>query len=162
MRGRNHRHPYIRKWSKPNFMSVTLYHSVSTQLTSFSQDLKNESAQCINAFLQVPKVCRSLTSLRGDHDELFVGRAGYLCASLTLNRALGTVVIPPEVTLPLFDTIVQSGQEYSRQHRSPSPLMYSYYDTEYLGEQHQCCYNKTTMTRSSLQVFTLEVLEVIF
>lgn len=33
-------------------------------------------------------------------------------------------------------SVYDSGVEYAEQHRSPSPLMYSYYDTEYLGMHH--------------------------
>lgn len=70
---------------------------------------------------------------RPGSDELFVGRAGYLCGSLLLNKKLGRTVVPSEVTRPLFDAIIESGRQYSQSHRSRSPLMYSYYRTEYLG-----------------------------
>ena len=100
----------------------------------FLSGLKKESEQCIRAFLEIPSKCRSLTLVRGGYDELFVDRAGYLFAALTLNKALGRVVVPPEVTLPLFNAIIQSGQEYSRHYHSASPLMYAYYNTEYLGK----------------------------
>lgn len=71
---------------------------------------------------------------RPGSDELFVGRAGYLCGSLLLNRKLGRTVVPSEVTRPLFDAIIESGRQYSQKHHSKSPLMYSYYRTEYLGK----------------------------
>lgn len=29
--------------------------------------------------------------------------------------------------------IIESGKQYAHKHRSPCPLMYAYYDTEYLG-----------------------------
>lgn len=70
---------------------------------------------------------------RPGSDELFVGRAGYLCGSLFLNKKLGRTAVPSEVTRPLFDAIIESGRQYSQRHRSRSPLMYSYYRTEYLG-----------------------------
>lgn len=35
--------------------------------------------------------------------------------------------------------MVNSGKEYSRRHNSPCPLMYSYYDVEYLGAAHGLC-----------------------
>ncbi len=37
----------------------------------------------------------------------------------------------------LCEAILQAGKKYSQRHKSPSPLMYSYYQTEYLGENGQ-------------------------
>ena len=79
------------------------------------------------------KICKPLDFFSPGSDELFVGRAGYLCGSLLLNKKLGRTVVPPEVTRPLFDAIIKSGRLYSKSHQSKSPLMYSYYGNEYLG-----------------------------
>ena len=79
------------------------------------------------------KICQPLNFFSPGSDELFVGRAGYLCGSLLLNKKLGRTVVPPEVTRPLFDAIIESGRQYSQSHQSKSPLMYSYYGKEYLG-----------------------------
>lgn len=73
--------------------------------------------------------------LKCGSDELFVGRAGYLCGALILNKKLGQV-IPSESLKSVCASIVQSGRDYSRRHNSPCPLMYAYYDTEYLGAGH--------------------------
>jgi len=43
-------------------------------------------------------------------------------------------VVPSGVTRSLFDAIIESGRQYSQKHHSKSPLMYSYYRTEYLGK----------------------------
>ena len=79
-------------------------------------------------------ICRPINFFPPGSDELFVGRAGYLCGSLILNKKLGRTVVSSAVTRPLFDAIIVSGQQYSQRHRSKSPLMYSYYRTEYLGK----------------------------
>ena len=69
-------------------------------------------------------------------DEFFVGRTGYLFGSLWLNRKLGKTIVSPEIMRELCCLIVQSGKSYAQKHSSPCPLMYSYYDTEYLGAAH--------------------------
>lgn len=97
---------------------------------------QQETEQCIQNYLEMAKICQPLNFFRPGSDELFVGRAGYLCGSLLLNKKLGRTVVPPEVTRPLFDAIIESGRQYSQSHQSQSPLMYSYYRTEYLGAGH--------------------------
>ena len=96
--------------------------------------MEKERDQCIQNFLEMHKICLPIRFFHAGSDELFVGRAGYLCGAMLLNRKLGSPVIPPGVTKPLFDTIVESGKQYSQHYRSRSPLMYAYYETEYLGE----------------------------
>lgn len=36
----------------------------------------------------------------------------------------------------IINKVLESGRTYARRHRSPSPLMYQYYGTEYLGAAH--------------------------
>lgn len=36
----------------------------------------------------------------------------------------------------MLDAMVESGQKYAHEHKSPVPLMYQYYKTEYLGAAH--------------------------
>ncbi|KAG7301284.1 hypothetical protein JYU34_014205 [Plutella xylostella] len=74
--------------------------------------------------------------LKCGSDEFFVGRAGYLAAALWLTRELQAPVFTKEELYALCDVIVESGRMYSDQHSSPSPLMYHYYNTEYLGAAH--------------------------
>ncbi|XP_065283219.1 lanC-like protein 3 isoform X1 [Dermacentor albipictus] len=45
-------------------------------------------------------------------------------------------VLPDEKIALLLHSVVQSGREYAKKHRSPCPLMYAYYDVEYLGAAH--------------------------
>ncbi|XP_018334169.1 lanC-like protein 3 homolog [Agrilus planipennis] len=65
-------------------------------------------------------------------DELFVGRAGYICGAIWLSKALNTSV-PQQDLHEICSVMVASGREYSQRHKSPSPLMYAYYNVEYLG-----------------------------
>ncbi|CAG9795894.1 unnamed protein product [Diatraea saccharalis] len=69
-------------------------------------------------------------------DELFVGRAGYLAGALWLSRELQTSIFSNEELFKICDVMVASGRDYSTKHNSPCPLMYHYYNTEYLGAAH--------------------------
>ena len=87
-------------------------------------------------------------------DEMAVGRAGYIAGSLWLHQTLGKVkylkyflkyfrdtkyfqpVQSQEVLFQLCDVMVESGRKFSRKVSSKSPLMYSYYETQYLGTAH--------------------------
>ena len=72
-----------------------------------------------------------------------VGRAGFLAGALWLNQVFKQNVINPQDLYPICDGIVRSGKEYVQRKSSKSqalpPLMYSYYDTEYLGAAHGLC-----------------------
>ncbi|EEC20188.1 lanC-like protein 3 [Ixodes scapularis] len=83
--------------------------------------------------------CSPVKFLDCGSDELFVGRAGYLTGLLYLNSKLGIEVLPQEKVAVLLSSVVHSGREYARKHRSPCPLMYAYYDVEYLGAAHGLC-----------------------
>ena len=84
---------------------------------------------------------------------MFLGRAGYIAGSLWLNQTLGKVMMmmmivtmtmmiifqpvhSPETLYQLCDLMVESGRRFSRKVSSKSPLMYSYYETQYLGTAH--------------------------
>lgn len=69
-------------------------------------------------------------------DEFFVGRSGYLAGALWMSRELQTPVFTNEELYKICDMIVSSGREYSMKHKSPCPLMFHYYNTEYLGAAH--------------------------
>lgn len=81
-----------------------------------------------------------------------VGRAGYLAGALWLNATFQATVVSIQDMYVVCDAIVKSGMEYAHQKssmpaRNPRssvvqklpPLMYSYYDTEYLGAAHGLC-----------------------
>ncbi|CAH8869469.1 unnamed protein product [Trichobilharzia szidati] len=69
-------------------------------------------------------------------DEIFIGRAGYLLGIATLRQMTKQVIVPNAKIYDICNAIINSGQAYSSSHRSPCPLMYAYYDTEYLGAGH--------------------------
>lgn len=74
--------------------------------------------------------------LKSGGDEFFVGRAGYLAGALWMSRELKTPVFTNEELYKICDVIVTSGKDYATKHQSPCPLMYHYYNTEYLGAAH--------------------------
>lgn len=69
-------------------------------------------------------------------DEFFVGRAGYLAGALWISRELQVAVFTNEELYKICDMMVESGREYATIHKSPCPLMYHYYNTQYLGAAH--------------------------
>ncbi|XP_030030233.2 lanC-like protein 3 [Manduca sexta] len=69
-------------------------------------------------------------------DEFFVGRAGYLAGVLWISRELKTQIFSNEDLYKICDLMVASGRDYSMKHKSPCPLMYHYYNTQYLGAAH--------------------------
>ncbi|XP_071112770.1 lanC-like protein 3 [Haliotis cracherodii] len=82
------------------------------------------------------KEVQKLNFLSCGSDELFVGRAGYLCGVLNLHKKLGEKVLSDADVNAICSAVVESGRQYARRHRSGSPLMYAYYNTEYLGAAH--------------------------
>ncbi len=44
--------------------------------------------------------------------------------------------VPIPQLYQLCDAMFQSGRKYAQKVKSPSPLMYQYYKTEYLGAAH--------------------------
>ena len=45
-----------------------------------------------------------------------------------------SAVVPQDILHSLCASVIHSGREYSRRNNSPCPLMYAYYQTEYLGK----------------------------
>ncbi|XP_060589848.1 lanC-like protein 3 [Ruditapes philippinarum] len=86
-------------------------------------------------YADLSAVCLPIKFLRCGSDELFVGRAGYLCGAINLHKKLGKQVVDEKIINDLCTVIVESGRKYVG--KDPSvPLMYAYYDTEYLGAAH--------------------------
>nr|XP_014346762.1 PREDICTED: lanC-like protein 3 isoform X2 [Latimeria chalumnae] len=90
----------------------------------------------LSRFKKLWEVCAPLSFLDCGSDELFVGRAGYLCAALLLKQKLGVQVLSKEQIQAICQAILESGKHYAKKKRKPFPLMYSYYGTEYLGAAH--------------------------
>ena len=45
-------------------------------------------------------------------------------------------ILDRERVFALLDAMIESGTAYSKTHHSAFPLMYAYYETEYLGAAH--------------------------
>uniref|UniRef100_A0A667YKC5 LanC-like protein 3 n=1 Tax=Myripristis murdjan TaxID=586833 RepID=A0A667YKC5_9TELE len=92
----------------------------------------------LTKFRNLWEVCAPISFLECGSDELFVGRAGYLCAALVLKQKLALMPsskIKDQIK-SICHAIIESGKQYARRKRKPFPLMYSYYGTEYLGAAH--------------------------
>ncbi|XP_077473962.1 lanC-like protein 3 [Stigmatopora argus] len=90
----------------------------------------------LNKFRNLWQVCAPIHFLECGSDELFVGRAGYLCATLVLRQKLAIEILSKDQIKSICQAIIESGKQYARKKRKPFPLMYSYYGTEYLGAAH--------------------------
>uniref|UniRef100_A0A672GY88 LanC-like protein 3 n=1 Tax=Salarias fasciatus TaxID=181472 RepID=A0A672GY88_SALFA len=90
----------------------------------------------LTKFRNLWEVCAPISFLECGSDELFVGRAGYLCAALVLKQRLGMEILSKDQITYICQAIIESGKQYARRKRKPFPLMYSYYGTEYLGAAH--------------------------
>ncbi|XP_051260641.1 lanC-like protein 3 isoform X2 [Dicentrarchus labrax] len=87
----------------------------------------------LTKFRNLWEVCAPIHFLECGSDELFVGRAGYLCAALVLRQKLCIEILSKDQIKSICQAIIESGRQYARRKRKPFPLMYSYYGTEYLG-----------------------------
>lgn len=111
-----------------NAMNAAIYHQIGDQKTTETYlDLYKRGAD----------VCKPIDFFKPGGDELFVGRAGYLYGVLWLEKVLETKILPDQDVIELCKKIVESGRKYSTRHKSIFPLMYSYYNTEYLGKLHE-------------------------
>lgn len=97
---------------------------------------EDKCASLVKRYATVADVCIPVNFLHRGGDEMFIGRAGYLCGLRVLKQALGIDVVSKQTVFAICSSIINSGREYARRVGSPSPLMYSYYDTEYLGAAH--------------------------
>lgn len=88
----------------------------------------------LDRFVKGLSVCKPIDFFKPGGDELFVGRAGYLYGILWLEKMFGRQIIADKDIIELCSTIVESGRKYSKKNKSIFPLMYSYYNTEYLGK----------------------------
>lgn len=96
----------------------------------------NQFAENVKAYKSLYNYYLNPKFLKCGGDEFFVGRAGYLAGALWISREIQTQIFTNEELFKICDMIIMSGREYSKRHRSPCPLMYHYYNTEYLGAAH--------------------------
>lgn len=107
-----------------NAIHAAVYHIIGDEKTSEIY---------VENFKRGLTICKPIDFYMPGGDELFVGRAGYLYGVLWLEKQIGQQIIAEQDIIELCLTIVESGRKYSRQNKSIFPLMYSYYNTEYLG-----------------------------
>uniref|UniRef100_A0A224XD49 LanC-like protein 3 homolog n=1 Tax=Panstrongylus lignarius TaxID=156445 RepID=A0A224XD49_9HEMI len=100
---------------------------------------EKEAEACLNYYKEVGAICTPLSYTSFGGDELFVGRAGYICGALWLNKEFKKQVIPEDLINKVCHSLVESGKNHAHRHRSPCPLMYTYYGIEYLGAAHGLC-----------------------
>lgn len=108
-----------------NAVNAAIYHQMGDEKTA---------ATYLQHFQNGINVCRPKDSLEPGEDELFVGRAGYLYGVLWLEKVFGRKIIPDQNVIELCSLIVKSGRTYSKKNKSIFPLMYSYYNKEYIGK----------------------------
>ncbi|GFS71219.1 lanC-like protein 3 [Nephila pilipes] len=97
---------------------------------------EKESGVYLQQYISFGDMCVDPDYLGIGSDELLVGRAGYLCGVLFLQKIFGSEVVPEQLIDTLCTATVQSGVKYAKRNRSPCPLMYAYYEEEYLGAAH--------------------------
>lgn len=99
------------------------------------RELQNDLQQFETGF----EACKPINYSKYGSDELLVGRAGYLSGVYWLNKLIQPRPFDDERILEICQSIVESGRQYSKSHRSTFPLMYQYHGTEYLGAAHGLC-----------------------
>ncbi|RWS29093.1 lanC-like protein 3 [Leptotrombidium deliense] len=88
-------------------------------------------------YAKLAELCSPERYLARGSDELLVGRVGYICGAVYLNKSLNSETISHETIKSLGTATVNSGRNYaSRRGFTNCPLMYSYFDTEYIGAAH--------------------------
>lgn len=97
----------------------------SGNTSSLNADMKN--------FLEGLDVCKDILH---EGDEILVGRAGYLSGCYWLNKYLPFKPVSDYSILEICNILVERGRLYAIENNSPSPLMYQYHGTEYLGAAH--------------------------
>uniref|UniRef100_A0A6P7GJ71 LanC-like protein 3 homolog n=2 Tax=Diabrotica virgifera virgifera TaxID=50390 RepID=A0A6P7GJ71_DIAVI len=124
--------------SIPSFIlgNAGIYAVAATVFNSLG-DL-NQSNQYIQLYYDSANTVKKQRFLNYGSDELFVGRAGYVLGALWIAAETNTPLRKNDI-YEICDIIVKSGRDYSRTHDSRCPLMYSYYEVEYLGAAHGLC-----------------------
>lgn len=99
---------------------------------------QEESKKYQAFYYDAASTCKITNYLHCGSDELFLGRAGYVAGALWMAKETSTDIKAKEI-YDICKVIVDSGREYSKSHNSLCPLMYSYYNVEYLGAAHGLC-----------------------
>nr|CAH7719332.1 unnamed protein product [Callosobruchus chinensis] len=99
---------------------------------------EQQCKQYYQLYFEAASICKDFNFLSCGSDELFVGRAGYVLGALWMAKETNTP-LPMQEIYRLCKIIVQSGRNYSKRYQLPCPLMYAYYQVEYLGAAHGLC-----------------------
>jgi len=110
-------------------------YAVNAVIANTMGDMQS-SKSFVRLFARAAEDYLSVDPMGVGSDELFIGRAGYLTGCLWLQDKLRYQVLTEERVFELCDIIVDGGRKFSRRCSSKSPLMYAYYETQYLGAAH--------------------------
>ena len=108
---------------------------VTAALISSDLGMEDVKHHHIESFAKIGQLLKPISFLKHGSDELLMGRAGYLAGALQLNRYFPGAV-DSLLLKELCDSIIKSGENYSKANKSSSPLMYAYYGTESVGAAH--------------------------
>lgn len=79
-------------------------------------------------------------SMKNDWDEVLVGRAGFMSACYWLNEIVTPSPFENDERLTdIVKQLLKRGKLFSKEVKSPIPLMYVYHGTQYLGAAHGLC-----------------------
>ncbi len=109
------------------------YQTLSTLFHDFSGS-RQKGDEHLQQYVNMSNYCSSEHVIPFGGNELFVGRAGYILGAIWLQKELQRPVLPVEKINEICRCIVDEGKAYASAKRSQSPLMYSYYKTEYIGK----------------------------
>lgn len=110
-------------------VTSVVYHSLGDE---------NQSRNFREQYYNAANYCKDPNFLSCGSDELFVGRAGYIMGALWLAKETNTPIQKADL-FELCKITIKSGRDYAARHKCPCPLMYSYYQVEYLGAAHGLC-----------------------
>ncbi|KAL1494176.1 hypothetical protein ABEB36_009818 [Hypothenemus hampei] len=96
---------------------------------------RTASEAYITQYQNLANSCIGIDFLDCGSDELFVGRAGYVMGAIWLARETGNIIRKTDIYL-LCKVILKSGQDYVTLNRHSAPLIFPYYEVEYLGAAH--------------------------
>lgn len=78
--------------------------------------------------------CLSLET--GEPDELLYGRVGYLYSLLFIETHIAAHSIDAKLIKSVVQAVIESGEVMASQMKIPTPLMYKWHDSYYLGAAH--------------------------
>ncbi|XP_043273846.1 glutathione S-transferase LANCL1 [Venturia canescens] len=99
--------------------------------------IQHESGNETESHKLIAKLCSFANNALADKsDELLYGKIGYLYALLFVNSRISSKPIDEHLIKQVIDRVIRDGKEYSKSHNHESPLMYEWYEKQYLGGAH--------------------------